>query len=172
MLETLLTMIAIVDYLLKGTIPRAGITAALLTIYFVLFLLMAITYTRLLHIVTFDPGYLPLGKVAKRHKHDNKRPRSKNTANGRADNFGREYTSSEASIVRDEDADSPGLELFYSKKIFVCSQDGRPKWCSECANWKPDRTHHCSDVGRCVYKMDHYCPWYVHRGLRLTLLSP
>ena len=166
-------MIVVVNYLLKpkDAIPRAGITAALLTIYFILILFMTITYIRLLYVVTFDPGYLPLGKAAKSYKQSKKtRPRSRDTSNDKEnDNFGREYASSETCITRDEDPDSPGLELFFSKKIFVCSQDGRPKWCSACANWKPDRTHHCSDVGRCVYKMDHYCPWYVHRWLHLIV---
>jgi len=55
--------------------------------------------------------------------------------------------------------DSPGLEDFYTKEFFVCEGDGRPKWCSECANWKPDRAHHSRDVGRCVRKFDHFCPW-------------
>ena len=34
-----------------------------------------------------------------------------------------------------------------------------PIWCEECHNWKPDRTHHDSHTGRCVCKMDHFCPW-------------
>ena len=55
--------------------------------------------------------------------------------------------------------DSPGLERFYSKDIFVCEPDGRPRWCSLCWNWKPDRASHSSDLDRCVRKMDHLCPW-------------
>lgn len=57
------------------------------------------------------------------------------------------------------DPDSPGLELFYTKDIFECSPDGRPIFCGPCGTWKPDRTHHCSEVDRCVRKMDHFCPW-------------
>lgn len=152
-----------VYYLLQGTRHRPGTSAALLTIYFVLFLLMAITYGRLVYIITVDPGYLPLGPAAKRYNKENgKRLRQKNRTTNRAnDTLGTEYESSETAITRDDNPDSPGLELFYTKDLFVCSEDGRPKWCSECATWKPDRTHHCSDVGRCVYKMDHFCPWYV-----------
>ncbi|OAQ96471.1 hypothetical protein LLEC1_06927 [Akanthomyces lecanii] len=52
-----------------------------------------------------------------------------------------------------------GLENFYSKDLFVCEADGRPKWCSGCRQWKPDRAHHSSEIGRCVRKMDHLCPW-------------
>ncbi|OCL04396.1 zf-DHHC-domain-containing protein [Glonium stellatum] len=54
---------------------------------------------------------------------------------------------------------APGLEQFYTKDVFVCDSQGRPIWCEKCKNWKPDRTHHCSQVGRCVYRMDHFCPW-------------
>ncbi|KAI0301090.1 DHHC palmitoyltransferase-domain-containing protein [Multifurca ochricompacta] len=33
------------------------------------------------------------------------------------------------------------------------------KWCRICWKPKPERTHHCSQCGRCVLKMDHHCPW-------------
>ena len=58
-----------------------------------------------------------------------------------------------------KDNETPGLEAFYTKDVFVCEDDGRPIWCSKCLNWKPDRTHHCREVDRCVRKMDHFCPW-------------
>ncbi|UKZ74238.1 hypothetical protein TrVFT333_001900 [Trichoderma virens FT-333] len=64
-----------------------------------------------------------------------------------------------AYVPPDPNPDSPGLEAFYSKDVFICEVDGRPKWCSECQQWKPDRSHHSSDLGRCVRKMDHFCPW-------------
>lgn len=54
----------------------------------------------------------------------------------------------------------PGLEDFYKREVFTCESDGRPIWCSTCLNWKLDRAHHCREVGRCVRKMDHFCPWY------------
>ncbi|GAB7359674.1 hypothetical protein MBLNU230_g6853t1 [Neophaeotheca triangularis] len=53
----------------------------------------------------------------------------------------------------------PGLEAFYSKDVFVCDPNGLPEWCNTCHIWKPDRSHHCSDVGRCCAMMDHFCPW-------------
>ncbi|KAJ3160933.1 Palmitoyltransferase zdhhc2 [Geranomyces michiganensis] len=37
--------------------------------------------------------------------------------------------------------------------------DGKRRYCNKCANWKPDRTHHCSVCGTCVLKLDHHCPW-------------
>lgn len=42
---------------------------------------------------------------------------------------------------------------------FICDYQGLPLWCDKCHNWKPDRAHHCKELGRCVRKMDHYCPW-------------
>jgi palmitoyltransferase len=62
-------------------------------------------------------------------------------------------------IGSSNDPDSPGLELFYTKDVFICEMDGKPRWCSACMNWKPDRTHHCNSSGRCIRKMDHFCPW-------------
>jgi palmitoyltransferase len=53
----------------------------------------------------------------------------------------------------------PGIEEFYTKDVFFCDYAGLPMFCYECNNWKPDRTHHCSEVNRCVRRMDHYCPW-------------
>lgn len=98
---------------------------------------MLATYGRLLHIILTDPGFLPLGPAAKRDKR--KRPQSRNSRHKKdqvkvqgEETVGRPYTAaSDTSVSRDDNADSPGLELFYTKRVFVCSQDGRPKWCSE-----------------------------------------
>ena len=37
--------------------------------------------------------------------------------------------------------------------------DGRRRYCRFCGKFKPDRTHHCRVMGRCVLEMDHFCPW-------------
>ncbi|KAL6453170.1 PFA3 Palmitoyltransferase PFA3 [Candida maltosa Xu316] len=34
------------------------------------------------------------------------------------------------------------------------------RYCNKCSVWKPDRSHHCSSSGKCILKMDHYCPWF------------
>jgi hypothetical protein len=33
------------------------------------------------------------------------------------------------------------------------------RYCGLCRQWKPMRTHHCSDCGHCTLKMDHHCVW-------------
>eukprot|EP01033_Poteriospumella_lacustris_P000873 gene875-626_t len=33
------------------------------------------------------------------------------------------------------------------------------RYCHTCKCIKPPRAHHCSVAGRCIYNMDHYCPW-------------
>lgn len=140
---------------------------------------MSTTYFRTLYIVIFDPGYIPLGRPAKSFKSSSRRRHHTNTSKFKIPHGNSPQTSTIASSKytaqspenKEKDvkerinwhtaSDSPGLEQFYTKDVFVCEQDGRPRWCTDCGNWKPDRAHHCSDVGRCVRKMDHFCPWYV-----------
>ncbi|PQE15644.1 Palmitoyltransferase PFA5 protein [Rutstroemia sp. NJR-2017a BBW] len=140
-----------VNYLLvKHSNKSAAIP--ILVIYFILFLLMASAFLRVVYMTTIDPPYAPLGAGAI--------TRSRKTKRKTDDIAGEEYTSGDSAATRN-DPDSPGLELFYTKDVFTVERDGKPRWCSECCIWKLDRQHHCSVVGRCIYKMDHYCPWYV-----------
>lgn len=120
---------------------------------------MAASFLRLVYITTFDPPYIPLGSSALPARRD----RISNKENGRSRNKQTDIAMGEYELGDisggQHDPDSPGLELFYTKDVFVCEMDGRPGWCSPCANWKPDRAHHCSSSGRCIAKMDHFCPW-------------
>eukprot|EP01071_Lankesteria_metandrocarpae_P015256 Lankesteria_metandrocarpae@DN9486_c0_g1_i1.p1 len=35
-----------------------------------------------------------------------------------------------------------------------------PKVCKLCSGkWKPPRAHHCRKCGKCIFRMDHHCPW-------------
>jgi len=35
-----------------------------------------------------------------------------------------------------------------------------PKTCKLCGDrWKPPRAHHCKTCNRCIFRMDHFCPW-------------
>lgn len=134
-------------------------------IYFVLFILMAVCFFRLVYITIFEPPYVPLGPRALRERTkdraESKASSDKSGIGGPEYNTGASMTLETSGIVAgsDNDPDSPGLELFYTKDVFVCDMDGKPKWCTQCANWKPDRAHHSKDCGRCIRKMDHFCPW-------------
>ncbi|KAI0424850.1 DHHC palmitoyltransferase-domain-containing protein [Xylaria sp. FL1042] len=139
--------------LLLRSLRENGTAIALLVLYFVFFILMVATYARTLYNANFNPGIVPLGPLAvsRQSAKDEKRLRRPYAAD---DIEARAYDAGP-----DNNPDSPGLECFYSRDVFVCESDGRPKWCSECCNWKQDRVHHSREIGRCVYRMDHYCPW-------------
>ncbi|PWW78939.1 hypothetical protein C7212DRAFT_275251 [Tuber magnatum] len=51
------------------------------------------------------------------------------------------------------------LDEWFQRDAFVCENDGLPRWCVHCQLWKPDRSHHCSELQRCLWRMDHFCPW-------------
>ncbi|KAA6414168.1 MAG: palmitoyltransferase pfa5 [Lasallia pustulata] len=175
-----------VDYLLKpskyAAKTRPGAAIAILVFYCLLLLLVAITYFRLLYTVLVHPAYTPRGPqyYANKTEAANGRPSrsamrpaantildekldSSGTHEGKENGEleGNAYPSRLTATGRgtDLEATAPGLEQFYTKDVFVCEGDGRPIWCSTCLNWKPDRTHHCREVQRCVRKMDHFCPW-------------
>ncbi|KAK4188943.1 putative palmitoyltransferase [Podospora australis] len=142
-----------VDYYLDAHL-RSGTATPLLVFYFVFLLLTLLTYFRVYVQVQIDPGVTPLGARAVQQR-EQAQARKRNRRKGEADlESGHRYDS-----WADDGSDRPGLELFYSKDVFVCNTDGRPRWCSSCCTWKMDRAHHCSDMERCVKKMDHYCPW-------------
>lgn len=127
---------------------------------------MTTSFMRLAYITAFDPPYVPLGPSAPPAVRDrisyrtNDIPKNTSKRGGNGIAMG-EYDAGDISAETKarNDPDSPGLELFYTKDVFTCQVDGHPSWCSSCCNWKPDRAHHCSSAGRCIYKMDHFCPW-------------
>ncbi len=129
---------------------RTGTAIVFLVLYFVFFLLMTTTYLRVFAVIQTNPGVTELGPKASEHKTKSKK-RSRRERDLEA--------ASRYEARPDDNPDSPGLEEFYTKDVFVCETDGRPRWCSTCCNWKMDRAHHCSEIERCVKKMDHYCPW-------------
>lgn len=138
---------SIVDYLMR-TSSQIGAAIVILVLYFVLFLLVLATYLRTFLIIQFDPGVVPYGP----EPYESKRDRRRRMRGEKSDASPRELRS-------ERDPDSPGLEEFYRRDVFVCENDGLPRFCSECRAWKPDRAHHSSELNRCVYKMDHFCPW-------------
>jgi palmitoyltransferase len=119
---------------------------AVLVLHFVFWTLLIATYLRTLIVINTDPGVVPRTPEVEEFKERQKRSQ-------------RDPEAQYYSLGPDMNPDSPGLESFYSKDLFVCFNDGRPIWCTACGNWKPDRAHHSSEMDRCVRKMDHYCPW-------------
>jgi palmitoyltransferase len=129
-----------------------GLAIALLVLLFFFLGLSVTTYLRTFLTVKHNAGLVPLPP----------RPTSTGATNTTADTAGvheKPPTGTSYGGLPDDNPDSPGLETFYSRDVFVCESDGRPKWCAMCRNWKPDRAHHSSELERCVYKMDHFCPW-------------
>lgn len=125
------------------------------------------SYLRLFIAIQRDPGVVPLLNTSIEEKRAPGQISSINDSSSAEDASctvpdacqPRSRGMSQPWVPPDTSPDSPGLEKFYSKDVFVCEADGRPKWCSTCRQWKPDRSHHSSELGRCVRKMDHVCPW-------------
>ena len=168
--------------------PRPGAAIAIIVIYFVLLFPMAITYFRILHVVFTNPGYVAQGKptlgVTTRFDEEPQKPvqrcctsttvaerPSSSSDSTRKDGAEKKMKPGKPplgqtiamldpeGIFRGDVPPPPGIERYYSKEVFACDPHGLPIWCGICCNWKPDRSHHCSDVGRCVMKLDHFCPW-------------
>lgn len=137
---------------------RTGFGAGMIVLYFVIFFIMITAYLRTFVAVIRDPGLVPLVNGQADDANEKQPPpppprRRRRRRDEEPDVEAQPWTPVDMS------PDSPGLESFYSKDVFVCEADGRPKWCSGCRQWKPDRAHHSSEIGRCVRKMDHLCPW-------------
>lgn len=132
-----LTWISVHHLLVKHNDISAAIP--ILVVYFVLFLLMASSFFRLFYITTFDPPLVPLGPTAilkngSRSRDGNKGGRGDGIGGGEYDSRESSGDTSRNAAQPQRDPDSPGLELFYTKEVFSCENDGKPKWCSHCAN--------------------------------------
>ena len=123
--------------------------------YCILLFLVLCSYGRILHTHASDPGYLPKNHKPRR----NSDSKEKSVGSNRLTGTPYEENIDSSTSRPPPDSPQPGLAYFYSKDVFICEGDGRPPWCPRCAIFKPDRTHHCSDVDRCVRKMDHFCVW-------------
>lgn len=168
------TKVICIDYLLNPPVslrrgPQRGSAIAVLVTYYIALVALLISYGRLLDIVTRRPGLIPRGpqwyaersRKGKNKKVETSRGRSSSRSDDEKSNEADfhdpkmpkevEYLANESLPFRVED--------FWLRDVFVCNPDGRPRYCSTCYNWKPDRSHHCSEMNRCILKFDHFCPW-------------
>ena len=53
----------------------------------------------------------------------------------------------------------PGVVPSNAKPLAKDIEDGPPIQCGVCEGYKPPASHHDSISGRCVSRMDHFCPW-------------
>ncbi len=175
----------IVEYLLRPPLSstrkaRPAAAIAILVIYFLLLLPVALCFLRLVQTILVNPGYVPRDSRQQRElqvpglqreysRRDGTRrvlpvseekakraPRDQDVERGQLTGQSYAYPSGNLS-PDDASALKRGLEAFWTKDVFVCEADGKPIFCSTCQNWKPDRAHHCREVARCVRKMDHSC---------------
>ncbi|KAF4589525.1 palmitoyltransferase PFA5 [Ophiocordyceps camponoti-floridani] len=147
---------------------KSGLTATFLVLYWVFFLLAGASYFRTFAAAQFNSGLVPLlyERDAFIRPSSDEQSSAMCAGKGFVGAFAKRPSKGRGRdperspwVPPDQDPDSPGLEAFYSKDVFLCEPDGRPKWCSDCRQWKPDRAHHSSELDRCVRKMDHLCPW-------------
>lgn len=156
---------------------QRGAGVAVIVVYCLLLFATTVAYMRILMTIKVDPGTVPLGRASadaarRRRKSDAAARREKGRhhhRHGERKKSGGQHQLGHAGVFEDEegrtwaerqhDEKMKRLEKFVPREVFVCDHDGLPLWCDKCSNWKPDRTHHCSDLGRCVRRMDHFCPW-------------
>lgn len=177
----------LVNYLLQPSPhaarePRSATAIVILVLYFLLLIPVVVCYFRLLQTIIINPGYVPRGpqwhkglrqqglQLGPRRTARSRRPSAvpqeksghpnSNQAIESGGLIGRDYDQTTVPFQgSDMTALQNGLEEVWTRDAFVCDAEGRPIFCSTCLNYKPDRAHHCKEVGRCVRKMDHYCPW-------------
>lgn len=170
-----MTKVICIDYLInppastRRSLQRGSAIAVLVTYYLALIALIT-TYGRLLDTVTRHPGLIPRGPQWYAEKSRNGKNKKAATSGGRSSSSrsGDEKSSEgdfhdpkmpkEIELLANETLPFR-VEDFWLRDVFVCNPDGRPRYCSTCYNWKPDRSHHCSEMNRCIVKFDHFCPW-------------
>ena len=158
------TKIICVDYLLNppsnGPVPvRQGAAIAILILYYLLLLPLLVSFFRLLQTVTTNPGCVPRSSLY--HEQKEERETQKRLRLSKKPIDSAEYQSEKRNVNAAGATAERGVpeEKFWKRDIFICNYDGRPPFCSQCFSWKLDRDHHCSEMNRCVRKMDHFCPW-------------
>jgi palmitoyltransferase len=149
------TKLVVVDYLINPSPtlfikPRVGPAIAILIVFYTLQIILLGCYGRLVHTVITNPGVVPRGP---QYHVETKRKRA-----SWSEKSGHTEVLAPRKRRYHENGGLDTLE-FWRRDVWTCNFDGRPRYCSTCFNFKVDRVHHCSEIGRCVYKMDHFCPW-------------
>ncbi|KAJ9196101.1 hypothetical protein DTO164E3_6231 [Paecilomyces variotii] len=155
--------------------PRLGAGVVIIVIFYILLIAVLTTYIRVLSTIIWNTGFLPRGAACNLQQKQaentaaGQRDHQKHRSNGQQPNpppekVGQAEPDLESGLDykaagKAYPFDAYGLESFYTKDVFVCQEDGRPRYCSKCCQFKTDRAHHCREVDRCVRKMDHFCPW-------------
>ena len=154
-----ITKVVAIDYLLTRSRhndyesrPRSA--AAVIAIYYILLIPLLVSYGRVVQTIITTPGYVPYGAGFYEHQAE-----AIDTLKEKHDRRHRRKSATRADLAEKPVRTAPSDPPFWQRDIFVCDADGRPPFCSTCFNYKPDRAHHCSEVQRCVLKMDHFCPW-------------
>lgn len=167
-----------VDYLINPSLydfvePRRQSGAAIIAIYYILLFPVLVYFGRLLQTILLNPGTVPRGeayynRTREMEKTVNVEPRNTDIAESRNTDIAESESHDSGSYAKyssyplgrsDEEMLESSLEDWWTRDVFVCQHDGLPPWCTTCRNYKPDRGHHCSEIQRCVRKMDHFCPW-------------
>ncbi|EXJ62291.1 hypothetical protein A1O7_02724 [Cladophialophora yegresii CBS 114405] len=146
---------------------NTGAAVAVLVIFYLLLLITLACFGRLIGTVLTRPGLVPRGEQywiekERKHRDESRRTSASGKEEALTDGEGESSGFTPGKYRRKQDQEAQGrfhAEEFWRKDVFVCGWDGRPPFCSTCYNYKPDRAHHCRELGRCVFKMDHFCPW-------------
>jgi len=147
---------------------RSGIAIPILVFFFLLLIVFLGCYIRLMQTIQYNPGYteqIPHPLTRSRSVGSKREGSIKSVMNCVPKKTTREPQEptypvlDRTAILNGATPAPPGIEQFLRKDVFICDPQGLPLFCNMCNTWKPDRTHHCSEVQRCVRRMDHFCPW-------------
>ncbi|OAL39549.1 hypothetical protein AYO20_00946 [Fonsecaea nubica] len=140
---------------------ETGSAIAVLVIFYLLLLVTLTCFGRLILTIITNPGLIPRGEQYWIEKEQQRRSGRSAPRKEEALEYDstKGYTSRHLRRQQDREALGFRAQDFWHRDVFVCGWDGRPPFCSTCYNYKPDRAHHCRELGRCVLKMDHFCPW-------------
>jgi palmitoyltransferase len=160
----------VVDQYLIRDRGRFGAAAVILVFFSLLLLLSLASYLRILQTRWVDSDYTPRGPWKPdpnllKSENSNTRsgcipsPSTEKPGETSSGDLRIAFQINPRYIVRGIEMPPAGLDKFYSKDVFVCDSWGLPLWCNYCAQYKNDRCHHFSDVGRCSRRGDHFCVW-------------